>query len=124
MAEVVRETYAVHYVLFNLGIEPDDIYVSIHRVANAPLPFPYVNVQVKRDGAEWNMWIAPLRTPADERQFRAAWQEFSSNQPSLSTAERDAVVVGTGAVEQVDDIERTLNAKGIRTTRLFDISVN
>lgn len=116
MDEIVRETYAVHYVLWNLGIEPDDIFVSIHRVANAPLPFPYANVMVKRDGREWNMWIAPLRTDAIVRQFEAAWHEFSLRQPSLSQTERDQIIAGCGSLHQVESIRATLEQKGFRTS--------
>lgn len=110
--ELVRETYAVHFVMWNAGVE--DTTTAIRRIANAPVPgAPYVAVLGRRRGIEFLMHIAPVLGEAEQRAFDEAWTGFAARQPRMSSAERDQMVVGTLGLLNRGLLERALRTKGL-----------
>ena len=84
IAAIVRETYGAHYVLWNLGIEPNAITVVV-----APRLLPDetvvtfgVSVCVHVDGKSFAMPVGPeLATEEDRAAFNAAWARHVDSLP-------------------------------------------
>ena len=76
IASMVRETYAAHYVFWNLGIEPDAIKVLIvpTLLPDEVVPVVRVSVRVECQGTTFALPIGPeLGLVEDQRAFLQAW---------------------------------------------------
>lgn len=111
--QLIVDTYAVHFVLWNLGVTPDEIFVQAALIANAPKPGVHATVTVKRAGKSWVMWLDRLEGNPEILQFEAAWRDFASRQPELSEDAKDALVARSRAIGQMEEIRQGLLAKGI-----------
>lgn len=76
VADLVRETYAAHYVLWNVGIEPAEIkvIVALRILPDDPRPSIGVAVCVQRGGLTFTMPVGPeLASEAEREAFKTAW---------------------------------------------------
>lgn len=109
--QVVRETYAVHFLLMNLGFDPDDIFVGNLNLSNAQPPGVHACVKLVAQEKEFIYWIVRV-CPADERRFERAWREFARNQPKMDKGVLDRIVVASQVYAQAEEIVRKLLEKG------------
>jgi hypothetical protein len=109
--QVVREAYALHFLLMNLGFSPDDLWAGTANVANAKPPGVYAVVTLKAQGKEFLYWIARV-CPADERRFQRAWVEFAKKQPELSHDLLDRIVITSQVYAQAPEIVTKVLEKG------------
>lgn len=111
--EIVRDTYAVHFVLSGFGIDADEIYVGAQAISNAEEPGVHATVSVKRGGKTWLMWLHPLRSLGEVRQFEQAWHAFIARRRTLGQDELDGFIAPSPALLQVEPIRQGLIGKGI-----------
>ena len=110
--QLVQETYAAHYVMWNAGVE--DTLTGVRRIMNAPLPGErYAIVAGRARDREFVFFVAPLVSEDRYRAFMEAWEGFAERQPRMTTAERDAVVAGTATLALRTQITAALAAKGL-----------
>lgn len=109
----VHATYAVHVIMFGSGLEPDEVEVTICRVANAPTNDPYVTVIARRKGQQYVAWLVPLPRTEDIRAFRKAWLSFANRQSTTPRRELDAIVHGSLVYLQLPEIVQGLIDKGL-----------
>lgn len=110
---VVAEAYVVHFMMFNCGLEPDDVFVGADRIVNAPTGDPYAFVSARKNGKEFLFWIAPLPLLEDAKEFRKAWLDFCRRQPQLDVLELDELVVRSQAYRQFPKLRQGLIDKGL-----------
>ena len=91
IGSAVRETYAAHYVLTNLGFDPSEIFVGTPNVLNGDPPGTYAAVIVRRDGLQFVYNIARLFTEADCARYLKAFHAFALAQPSMDRGELDRI---------------------------------
>lgn len=107
----VRETYALHYLLLNLGILHEEIFVGASAFSNASPPGIYAHVRVVRGEATFDMWLEPLAGKETDRYLKA-WSTFSHAQPKMDRAVLDRMVEGSRVLHEADTIADILVAKG------------
>lgn len=108
---IVREAYAAHAILTNLGFEPEEVQAQIRNVINGNPPGPHVCVVLKRGERTFVIHLHP----ADDQfatAFRTAWLAFAARKPSMPRAELDALVQGTQLWRQKEDLLWGLVRKG------------
>lgn len=109
--QAVRETYALHFLLMNLGFDPDLIFAGCANVKNAEPPGVYAAVKLMAQGKEFLYWIVRV-CPADERRFERAWTEFAQKQPKMDKGDLDRIVVASQVYAQAELITKKLLEKG------------
>lgn len=113
--QAVHEAYAMAYILWNAGIDPDHVFHGTERFANSPA-FPgavHVSVVARRDDKSFTMRGAFLPSKADEQRFNEAWMGFVKRQPSLSKERKDLIVAMSGVLDYESVIVDGLRAKGL-----------
>lgn len=91
LASMVRETYAAHYVFWNLGIEPDAIKVLIvpTLLPHEVVPAVRVSVRVECQGTSFALPIGPeLGLVEDQRAFLQAWTKHIDSLPQRRRTDR------------------------------------
>lgn len=112
LEQLIREAYAAHFIMWNLGIT--ETVTAVRPLLNAPLPGEhYALVACRARGREFVYHIAPLVTEAERTAFLEAWAGFASRQPRMSLAERDAMVLGTITLSVRPRLEHALRQKGL-----------
>jgi len=109
----VRECYAAHTILTNLGYEPDDIYVGIVPVLNAaPSPATCAIVKLVRHDGE--AFVYTVRDLAGDEipEFKRKWLAFVADKPTMQRAELDAILHGSTVWARKTELLWTLAAKG------------
>lgn len=110
--EMVSETYALHYVLMNLGFRADDIFVLAADVPNVEPPGRWLVGQLRTQGCELNYTVAPLPTEEVEKLFIEAWQKFAAAQPKMDRKVLDVWVHGSRVWRDKVQILKVLTLKG------------
>ena len=62
VAEAIQEAYAAHYVLANMGYEPEEISVSVYEISNATPPGRYSVITLKRVDNRFTFHQVPLNS--------------------------------------------------------------
>lgn len=91
LASIVRETYAAHYVFWNLGIEPAAIKVQIvpTQLRNETAAVVRVSVRVECQGTSFAMPIGPeLAAQEDQQAFLRAWAKHVDSLPLRRRTDR------------------------------------
>jgi hypothetical protein len=110
---VVAEAYAVHCIVTNLGIEPDEVFVSAALAANASPPVPCAVVTIQRGDKRCRISVSVLSDESDCAQFVEAWQRFATEGKSkLSAAELDRMIKRTAMWRDSALLLFALAAKG------------
>ena len=110
---IIRETYATHCILTNVGFEPDQIYVATQPVANARRPGLYATVTLKRGKHQFVLTLCPV-TDAEAVLYLEAWRAFALAKPSKSRDELDAILLGSSVYAQRADLVTALVSKGFK----------
>jgi hypothetical protein len=111
IAALVREAYAVHYMLTNLGFEPAEVQACIRTVANADPPEPYACVLLERAGKQFVVHLQPV-TEEQEALFQQAWLAFAEAKRRMTRAELDALVTGSELYARRDELLWALVDRG------------
>lgn len=110
---IVHEIYAVHLVILNLGILPEEIFVGVAEFGNVDPSGPYALVAVKRGEREFCMHVALVEGEQNADAFYAAWSLFSHALPARSPMERAAILRGSRVIREAFDIACALSRKGL-----------
>jgi hypothetical protein len=107
----VKEVYTAHYLLTNLGFEPDNVFVSAQQVLNATPPGLYAICTLKQGDKQFVMYLVQL-TPEEGDLFRDAWAKFCVDKRSMSAEELDALVHSSELYPQRLNVITALGLKG------------
>lgn len=110
--QVVREVYAVHSLLFQVGFTPDDVFAACQNIVNADPPGVYATVVLRAQGKEFVYWIQALPTEDEQDRYERAWKEFAALQPSMDRGLLDVFVASTQALREFHLVVRALVKKG------------
>lgn len=108
---LVREAYAAHVLITNLGFEPEEVQAQIRNVVNGDPPGPHVCVVLQRGERTFVIHLHP----ADEefgKAFEKAWLAFAAAKPSKPHAELQRIVEGTQLWQQKEALLWGLVRKG------------
>lgn len=111
---IVREAYACHCILTNLGFEPEQVQAGIRRILNADPPGPHaVVVLTDRNDPELQFifHIAPV-TEKQAEDFHVAWLAFADAKPRMPREQLDAMLYGSQIWQQRADLLWRLTVKG------------
>lgn len=108
---MVHETYAAHCILTSLGIEPDEIYVGVQPVANAPQPGPCSLITVRRGDAQFVMTLQSV-TEEQAKRYLEAWRQFAYDKPFMARDALDRIVYGSTIYTHRVALITALVAKG------------
>ncbi len=110
---IVREAYAAHTILCNMGFEPEHVQATVRNVINAQPPGPHAVVFITRaeDDLHFVYHIAPV-TQAQAKQFCDAWLVFAREKPRMPREALDKILYGSQAWEQRGELLWRLAAKG------------
>lgn len=92
--QLVRETYAAHCILTNVGFLPDEIFVSVQPILNAARQGTYGVVMVKRGDAQFVLTLQPV-TDDQAQRYLDAWRAFAEAKPTMSREALDRIVYGS-----------------------------
>jgi len=90
-AELLRlsqETYAAHFILWNVGIQPDELFVFVAPVSNIEPPARHLCIQVRRGCQQFTLPVGPALDESDHHRVLRAWLRFSKQAKSLRTENR------------------------------------
>lgn len=111
MGHVVHEAYAVHYLMFNLGFEPSEVYCGAQLVQSWTPPGIHAVVTLKAQGKEYVYVVWPL-IREDVPRFERYWREFSLQQPEMSETQKDLIIAGSQAMKAFGALARSIADKG------------
>jgi hypothetical protein len=116
--QLIHETYAGHYILTNLGIDPSEVFVLIQRVANVqPVGSLFVIMSAQRGFRTCNIPVSHVRSVKDGKRFEKAWIRFhAEDKPKLSDAELDRIVHDTTMWRRRVEVITALVHKGFVLT--------
>ena len=111
VTRAVREVYALHHMLLNLGFRNEEMFVGVPYVLDADPPGTYALVKLVRGDKSMTVWLEPLAGKDIDR-FIKAWSEFSHAQPRMNRAELDRMVETSRVRTRYADILAVLVTKG------------
>lgn len=79
--QLIKETYATHYLLRNLEFPAEDIFVGVPLVANAETPGRNATVQLRHAGKQFTIILGPIFSDQEENEYINKWTEFAYSQP-------------------------------------------
>ena len=112
---VVVETYALHTIITNVGIEPSEVGVTVAYVANLDPPGDCAVMLVRRG---WLSFAAPVArlNRGDGSRFLDAWLAFVREKKTLSKDTLDRLLYESDAWKARTDVLFALAAKGFHLT--------
>lgn len=112
LGEAVRDCYALHAIVCQLGFEPDEVFVGVVTVANAaPAPALCVVAQLQRGDKIFTLCVRDV-TLAEAKRFQEMWRTFCHDKPGISREELDALVHASPVWERKTELLWGLVAKG------------
>lgn len=121
LQRLTHEIYAAHYILWNVGIEPENIWLKV-----TPTIFPdgtrsrlQCSVTAERQGRSFVLPIGPELTRFEGRRVIKAWRKYSKRAALLRTSNEQALrreLLDTEAWRRRLDVLVTLAAKGFELT--------
>jgi hypothetical protein len=110
---LIREAYAAHCILTNLGFEPAEVFVECRNIINGNPPGPHVVVRLQRGDLRFILHLHPV-TKKEGKRFARAWQAFvdAKNGRRISTDELDRWVRSSQVYAQRVDLLCGLTRKG------------
>lgn len=112
---VVVETYALHTIVTNVGIEPSDVIVTCGYVANLDPPGECAVMLIRRGWLSCNVPVARLNR-RDGPRFLEAWRAFAHGKKALSKDALDRLLYESDAWKARVDVLCALAAKGFHLT--------
>ena len=89
LRDLIHETYAIHYLFRNLGIDSDHIFVGVPFVANRNPPGPCAAVQARQGSLEF---LYTLRPTPDTDLYLNRWTAFVNLLPQANHHDLDVIV--------------------------------
>lgn len=108
----VHETYAAFYILTNLGIEPDDIFVQASHVLNGDPPGTYACVVARQGDRRCILNVALLDSYESGTRFLDEYGKFGETQPTADRGELTRIARGTDTWRRKADLIAALLLKG------------
>ena len=111
---MVREAYAAHQILFQLGYDPSEVWVTVAPVLNV-IPAMQVCVIVKliRGDKEFVMPVATVGSEKESKLFQKAWREFAARGKRRKTADELETMVRSSQIwARLPELLLSLEAKG------------
>lgn len=88
LLDISSETYAAHFILWNVGVHPDELFVMVAPVLNIEPPARHLCIQVRRGELQFTLPIGPPLEDEDRPRVLRAWLSFSRQAKSLRTKNR------------------------------------
>lgn len=117
LEQMVHGTYAFHFVLCNLGFEPDHIGVGTPPVANEGGGLFACGI-ARRDGLQFVYTIAPLADHDACVAYLDAYRTFALAQPKMPRAELDRIALHTEVWRRRGELFVALTLKGFELTEM------
>lgn len=114
VAFAVREAYAAHELLCQIGYDPEDIFVGAAPVIGEPTPCAIV--WLRHGGLELTMPVAAL-SQAEAKRFKGAMEEFIAKKPTMARSELDAWVRESTVWSRAGEVLAVLARKGFDIER-------
>jgi hypothetical protein len=92
--ELIRECYALHYILRTLDFAADEIRVMAADVLNWKPPGLSLMVKLNSQGKEF-IYVLSAVTPEVAHEFGEKWFEFGERKDSMTQQELDRMVHGS-----------------------------
>lgn len=115
LQRISEETYAAHVILWNVGINPDELFVFVAPVLNTQPPTRHLCVQVRRGALQFVLPIGPPLEERDRDRVLRAWLRFSREAKALRRKNRlllDRMVQGSLVFSKRMDLLVAMLAKG------------
>ncbi len=110
--DLCHECYAAHYILTNLGYEPDEIFVGVQPLLNSNPPLqPHAIVRLERDGRSFVLHLTPMDAE-QAAEFDRAWRAFAEAKPGMLIADLDRIVRRTWVWRERANLLAALVHKG------------
>lgn len=113
---LIHETYALHFMLTNVGFEPSEVYVDAPMVANLDPPGRCAVMSVLRDGIRCSIPIWRLSDEEACDRYLDAWRLFAETKPKMAIKQLDRIVHGSVIFTRRVEILTLLVTKGFQLT--------
>jgi hypothetical protein len=108
----IRECYAMHAIMMQLGYEPDHVFICTQPVLNViPAGQVCAICRIDRGGKVFNYVIRALNGP-EVPEFERQWRAFAESKPSMPRAELDRIVYGSTIWAKKTELLWALARKG------------
>lgn len=110
-----EDTYAAHFILWNVGIRPDELFVFVAPVLNVEPQARHLCVQVRRGCQQFTLPVGPPLEEGDHHRVLRAWLRFSRKAKELRTKNRlelDRMIQGSEMFSHRMDLLVAMLAKG------------
>ncbi|HEU4580903.1 MAG TPA: hypothetical protein VFS67_21740 [Polyangiaceae bacterium] len=115
LQRLCEETYAAHFILWNVGISPEEMFVFVAPVLNVEPPARHLCVQIRRGCLQFTLPAGPPLEEADHHRVLRAWLRFSKQAKALRQKDRlqlDRMVQGSLMFSKRMDLLVAMLAKG------------
>lgn len=76
LARLLDELYAAHWILWNVGFTPDELFVGASMVLNAEPPAMHAYLKVQRADGEFVLPVGPALDRKSSKHVLRAWLRF------------------------------------------------
>jgi hypothetical protein len=115
LQRLAEETYAAHFILWNVGISPSEVFVFVSPVLNVEPPARHLCVQIRRGCLQFTLPVGPPLEESDHHRVLRAWLRFSKQAKVLRRSDRlqlDRMVQGSLMFSKRMDLLTAMLAKG------------
>lgn len=110
-----EETYAAHFILWNVGVSPDEIFVFVSPVINIEPPARHLCIQIRRGCLQFALPVGPPLEETDHHRVLRGWLRFARQAKVLRKKNRlllDRMVQGSLMFAKRMDLLTAMLAKG------------
>lgn len=116
MRRLLEDMYAAHAILWSLGFDASELFVSAPNILNAPVPGRYATLIVRRGEQQFTYWMTPRLEGEDVDRFLAGWLAFAARVKRIPRDDLDALVKRSVVWREKTALLSGLAAKGFRFT--------